>query len=140
MNGLADNNQAQKGPSKGFWWSLFILFVLLPAMILVSAKATTSNSLATKTEVIINSIRTGIELSVGGNREMIPLEFSSLRKQFADLPVMADLRALRAIDETRGCFVDAWGRPLVIRPSPNHSYEVISSGRDGLLGTADDLR
>ena len=99
----------------------------------------TDYSARRKTTTIINSIRVGLELTLGGKGEMIPLNFTYLREHFGYLDTLAGLRVLQAIDDTRQCFVDAWGRPLIIRLGPNQQFQVISSGPDGLPGTADDL-
>lgn len=141
MNNTANECQASKAPSKGLWWSLTIiaLLVLLPAVVSVTTY-TTSGSMARKTKTIIDSIRLGLELTLGSKAQMIPLDFNYLREHFGHLDTLAELRALQAIDESRHCFVDAWGRPLTIRLGPHQQFEVISSGPDGLPGTSDDLR
>lgn len=96
-----------------------------------------------RTSTIITTIGTGLELCIRGRGGpyAVPLDFAYLKQEFADEHILADLHALQAIDEQNRCFVDAWGRPLILRAKPRGGpFEVISSGPDGLPGTSDDLR
>lgn len=138
MNHASDKNPAPKR-SKGLWWSLVILFVILPTATLISVKTLTSGSMTKRTQTIITTIITGLELSVGSKGVISPPEFTRMLEDF-DNDTLADLRAMQAIDDSRHCFVDAWDRPLTIRLGTNQRFEVISSGPDGLPGTSDDLR
>lgn len=53
----------------------------------------------------------------------------ALRRPTPDVPLVdADVR-----------FVDGWGRDLLYEPTAAGGYVVTSAGRDGALGTADDL-
>ena len=99
-----------------------------------------------RTKAILTAVYTGLEMCIAcrsGPRD-VPLAFVYLQREFDTMPIGDDLRALQAIDQQRQSFVDAWGRPLVIRvSSPTgsfmSSFEVISAGPDGLHGTSDDL-
>lgn len=137
-NAVAES-PAPRMVSKAFCWTLVILCVVLPAILLLTARAITSGSLTDKTRTIINTIRVGLELTLASKGEMIPLDYSYVRERFAHLETFAELRTLQAIDDSRRCFIDAWGRPLVIRLGPHQQFQVVSSGPDGLWGTADDL-
>lgn len=125
------------------WQKVALVGVALLVLIVIAIGYVfgTKHSAQRQTTAIILAIRTGIEITLGGRGEMIPLDFAYLREHFGYHDTLAELRALQSIDEARQCFVDAWGRPLVIRALANrYSYEVISSGPDGLPGTSDDLR
>jgi hypothetical protein len=56
----------------------------------------------------------------------------------AECPTTEQLRRDGAIDANRS-FVDSWGAPLRIVCEDRETF-VISPGRDGELGTADDVR
>jgi hypothetical protein len=49
---------------------------------------------------------------------------------------LADLRGLRLLP---GGAIDGWGRPLRYERISDSSFRVISAGKDGAFGTADDL-
>ena len=117
--------------------------LLLLAVITVGYIFDIEYSARRKTTAIIKTIGTGLELCIRGRGGpyAVPLDFAYLQREFSSLHILADLRSLQAIDEKRRCFVDAWGQPLILRVGPRGmSFEVISSGPDGLPGTADDLR
>ena len=139
------NNSDSSSSTRGelpLWQKLIVVGLVMFVLVVmgVGYVVGTDYSARRKTTTIINTIRLGLELTLGSKGEMIPLDFTYLRKHFGYLDTLAELRALQAIDESNQCFVDAWRRPLLIRLRPNQHFEVISSGPDGLPGTSDDLR
>lgn len=132
-------NPKPQRPSKGFWWALVILFVVMPTVIMLSASYRTSNSTATKTEVIIEVIRTGVDLGLVKHEQAPHYDFPSLLELCGESLALQELKALKAIDHERQCFVDGWRRPLIIGKDDRGRITIFSRGKDGLVGTSDDI-
>lgn len=126
-------------PSKGFWWALVILFVVMPTVIMLGASFRTSNSTAAKTEVIIQTLRNGMMIAFVEHGRGPTFEFPALLKLCGESTALQELQSLRAIDHERQCFIDGWGRPLMFARDEHGGISIISSGEDGISGTNDDI-
>lgn len=93
-----------------------------------------------RTEVIIQIIKVGIVLEIANYGKMPAPTFDSIRAALGRSSALVELSSLKAIDDQRKCFVDAWGHPLSITTGEMNSVVVMSPGKDGILGNADDLR
>jgi hypothetical protein len=93
-----------------------------------------------KTAIIIQTIKTGIELEIAQRGAGPVLDFDGLCTAFTRTTALTELKLLKAVDEQRKCFLDAWGHPLSITVGESNSVVIVSPGKDGIMGNRDDIR
>jgi hypothetical protein len=119
-----------------FIWALFGGLVLAAVLWWLQRMAQVD-----RTHTIIITLNTGAQLSIATTGSFPPVsDFGLMKSALGRTSALSDLHALRAVDDTRKCFVDAWNHPLSITIGPHYSLIVVSPGRDGILGNADDVR
>ena len=94
------NNSDSSSSTRGelpLWQKLIVVGLVMFVLVVmgVGYVVGTDYSARRKTTTIINTIRLGLELTLGSKGEMIPLDFTYLRKHFGYLDTLAELRALR---------------------------------------------
>jgi hypothetical protein len=119
-----------------FMWALLLILVLGALLWWLQRTAKVN-----RTQTIIRTIQTGAQLSIATTGSFPPVsDFGLMKSALGKTSALSELYALAAVDDTRTCFVDAWNHPLSTTTGPHFSLVVVSPGRDGILGNADDIR
>lgn len=92
-----------------------------------------------RTAAILQTLETGVALHLAKHGQ-VQTSFEGLCLALKDNPAFIELQELFAIRQEQACFVDGWQRPIRIVTDVRGGIVFISTGRDGVAGTKDDMR